>query len=161
MSDEQNNTDMTPIIEQTCEFVDEVLRLAGFEAKSQGSFDGNNLLVKIDGKDSEALVIDENDNYRPEVTDAIADLARRIIDERNAPPIVIDAANRRSRRLEQLEILAEILADEAKDGRKIDVFGLDNVERRTVHRLLAEEDGVESNSDGHSIYRRLTVRPGE
>lgn len=74
--------------------------------------------------------------------------------------IVLDAGGYRERRAEALEALAARMADRAvRQGRKVALEPMNAFERRIIHMSLAEDDAVETESEGEDPYRRVVILP--
>src|SRR5690606_34132125 len=74
--------------------------------------------------------------------------------------IVVDAEGYREKRAEVLRDLARRVAQKAKSQGKRTAFDpMSALERRVVHMALADDDEVETISEGEEPYRRVIVIP--
>ncbi len=74
--------------------------------------------------------------------------------------IVLDAEGYREKRAETLRGVAERLAEKVKrQGRKAALEPMSALERRVVHMALADDDRVETRSEGDEPYRRVVIVP--
>ena len=75
-------------------------------------------------------------------------------------PLVLDIAGYRAARGRELEDLARNLAEKVKlyGGSEI-LPPMSAYERRLIHLILQDLEGVESGSEGEEPYRRIVIRP--
>ena len=74
--------------------------------------------------------------------------------------VKVDAEGYRARRLEKLLEKAEDAIDEVLDnGESVRLEPMDVFERKAIHRLVAENDGVASRSQGREPARRVIIEP--
>jgi spoIIIJ-associated protein len=74
--------------------------------------------------------------------------------------VKVDAEGYRARRLEKLLEKAEDAIDEVLDnGEPVRLEPMDVFERKAIHRLVAENDGVDSRSQGREPARRVIIEP--
>ncbi|GGI03118.1 Jag family protein [Egicoccus halophilus] len=74
--------------------------------------------------------------------------------------VKIDAEGYRSRRLEKLiEKAEEAIEDVLDTGDAVRLEPMDVFERKAVHHLVAEHDGVASRSQGREPARRVIIEP--
>ncbi|MBW3561672.1 MAG: KH domain-containing protein [Actinobacteria bacterium] len=99
---------------------------------------------------------------RGQTLDAIQDLLRCALQrefERRARTI-IDVEGYRARRLEKYIDKAREAIDDARDsGDEQRLEPMDVWERKQIHQLVAEEDGVTSSSRGREPTRRVIIQP--
>jgi spoIIIJ-associated protein len=74
-------------------------------------------------------------------------------------PVTIDAAGYRERRRATLEGIALRAAEQAGMGERVLLEPMTAVERKVVHELLKEVDGVETSSEGTEPNRYVVVSP--
>lgn len=83
-------------------------------------------------------------------------LARRI----PGTPAIVDAAGYRARREASLSAIARRAADDAlRRGDRVELEPMTAVERKIVHVVLKEFDGVETSSDGTEPNRAVVITP--
>jgi spoIIIJ-associated protein len=81
-------------------------------------------------------------------------------DNKDTDRIIIDAAGYRRRREENLERLALSIADRVKrKGRKEILYPMPPQERRIVHLILQDYNGVITYSEGEDPRRRIVISP--
>ena len=94
--------------------------------------------------------------------DALQYLCNRILTRRvpGHMPVHLDTNGFKERRALQLRERAEAAADEAMRKRSSVVLGpLTPAARREIHLALADDPGVETESDGEGFLKRVVVRP--
>lgn len=94
--------------------------------------------------------------------DALQYLCNRVLNRRleRHLPVHLDTDGFKDRRSLQLQDKAEAAADEALRTRAPVVLGLMTpAARREIHLALAENPGVETESDGEGFLKRVVVRP--
>lgn len=119
------------------------------------------LVIEAEGLSSEqvAALIGE----KGQVLDSIQYLANTTLnlgkeaDEQQA--FTIELAGYRAQRLEELKVIADQAAVQAREsGEEFEVRDLSSAERRQVHHFLSTYEGLETFSRGREPDRRLVVR---
>ena len=117
------------------------------------------LNVDITGDDLSILI-----GPRAETLNALQYISNLIIGKElgRSVPLVIDVEGYRKRRAQQLERLANQMADQAvKSGRRQLLEPMPANERRLVHIALRENLDVETESIGEEPRRKVTIVPVE
>ena len=94
--------------------------------------------------------------------DSLQYLCNRVLNRRleRHLPVHLDSDGFKDRRSLQLQDKAEDAADEALRTRSPVVMGLMTpAARREIHLALADDPGVETESDGEGFLKRVVVRP--
>ena len=94
--------------------------------------------------------------------DSLQDLCIRIVNRRleRHLPVHLDTDGFKERRSHKLQDQAEEAADEAIRTRAPVVMGLMTpAARREIHLALADDPGVETESDGEGFLKRVVIRP--
>jgi spoIIIJ-associated protein len=94
--------------------------------------------------------------------DALQYLSNRVLSRRleRHLPVHLDIDGFKERRAFELQEKAEAAADEALRKRSPVVMGLMTpAARREIHLALADDPGVETESDGDGFLKRVVVRP--
>ncbi len=74
--------------------------------------------------------------------------------------ILVDINNYRSEQKQRLESLALGLAEKAKaTGRPVAMASMSSFERRICHMVLAEVEGIMSESEGEGEERHIVIKP--
>jgi len=94
--------------------------------------------------------------------DALQYLSNRVLNRRLTErlPVHLDADGFKERRALQLQERAEAAADEAlRRGAPITLGPLTPAARREIHLAIADDPGVETESEGDGFLKRVVVRP--
>ena len=94
--------------------------------------------------------------------DALQYLCNRVLNRRLSEhiPIHLDSDGFKERRAKKLQERAESAADEAmRRGAPVILGPLTPAARREIHLALADDPGVETDSDGDGFLKRLVIRP--
>ena len=97
-----------------------------------------------------------------ETLEALQHLLRLLVSKEQEEfiPLVLDISGYRAARQQELESLARNLAAKVKDFGGSEALPLMSAyERRLVHLILQDIEGVESASEGEEPYRRIVIRP--
>lgn len=140
--------------------LNELLKLGDLKAKaSVESLTGKYVNVAIDGKDAPMLVEDGGS-----LLDSLQYLANAMFSrtQGNGVRLTIDANSYRTGRAETLEKLAKDVATAVLDRQQEAVLdALPAHERRIIHAVLKDFDGVETYSEGEEPMRRVVVTPSK
>ncbi len=141
-------------------FLTHVLGLAGFEVAVEAEVEEDTILLDVSGPHAEELVTPPNRRSNPEVIDALSHLTQRAAFRgvRDTKTVLVDAAGFRTRRVELMARVADTISEKISKGIKMDVYGMNSVDRKVVHRHLSARDEISTNSVGNGIFRRLTIR---
>lgn len=145
------------------EWIEKLLRLGGISS---------NVVVKQE-EDSCWLTI-ENLNLSPEQTksligdggeglDSIQYLVNTILnlgkDNGEKVAYTVELNGYRARRYQELRALAENAANQVRQtGIELEIKSLSSVERRLIHNILKDSEGVETYSQGTEPDRRLVIK---
>jgi spoIIIJ-associated protein len=87
-------------------------------------------------------------------------LTRVFADHPESESIYLDVDGERAARKSMLQGVADDMADKAVElGETLTVSGLNSTERRIIHRQLRDYSGVDTESVGDGIFRRLKIEP--
>lgn len=143
------------------DFVEELLERMGVDAIAEPTTHAGHLYVDIvEGpEDDMALLIGRHG----QTLDAIQELARtavgRRLDERIR--VLVDVGDYRKRQEERLvEGAREVAERVQRSGAEERLDPMNAYERKLVHDLVAELDGLESVSEGVDPDRSVIIRPG-
>jgi spoIIIJ-associated protein len=146
--------------EQLVSLVRELLDSAKLEVNAKvAKLSGRYVNIELDGKDAAYLV-----GKHGEVLNAMQYLVNIIAGRRfdNGVRATLDGNNYRNRREQQLTQHATRVADEVKKrGEEAVLDALPAFERRIVHKVLSEYDGVTTYSEGEEPNRRVVIAPAE
>jgi len=133
---------------------------------------GDDIKMDIDVTEEEVSVELELDTehsgivigYRGEVLTSIQLILSLMIQDNYEDwlPVRVNVNNYREQRAEALEKLAENTASRVKEsGQALSLPNLSSYERRHIHNILSEIEGVESYSEGEGVNRILIIAPIE
>ena len=139
-------------------FLTELGTTFGLEVTAASTLEDNQLTVDLTGEDLGLLV-----GPRLATLDAVQEIARNALQRQAAgreyAKIVVDVAGIRARRREALaSFVTDACAQVRDDGTDVIFEVMSSVDRKQVHDLIAEEDGVESASEGEDPRRRVVLR---
>lgn len=124
------------------------------------------LRIRIDGEYAEVEVVEIGSGAligrRGQTLEAIQELVRCALQRQfqRRARVKVDAEGYRARRLEKLLEKAEEAIDDVLDtGDAERLEPMDVFERKAIHHLVAEVDGVSSRSQGREPARRVIIEP--
>jgi spoIIIJ-associated protein len=94
--------------------------------------------------------------------DALQYLSNRVLNRRleEHQPVHLDSGGFKDRRATKLQERAESAADEAlRRNAPVTLGPLTPAARREIHLALADDPGVETESDGDGFLKRIVIRP--
>lgn len=143
------------VIDRAADFLTDMLSQMGFEADIYTEVIDNTVVFDIVGDDVQSLSPATN----PDVIHALAWLIKR------ARFVIgsdirfdIDVNGYRLTRVHDLEGVSAELHDKMQGGcERIQIFGMNNVDRRALHLLLKSDKTVQTQSDGYGAFRHLEI----
>lgn len=144
-------------VSSTTDFINGLLDIIGFEAKSEIVSDGESLVINITAANSARVI-----GKRGDVLDAIQCLAGAVynIGRDEYKKVVVDCENYRAQRERTLVTLANKLAKTAVEtGRKMLLEPMTPYERRVIHSALMNNEDVKTASEGKEPMRYVAVIP--
>jgi len=153
--------DSVPVAEQAehaAKFTDELVRTMGFTASIRTEIDGDDVTVHIDGDGLGTLV-----GPRGATIQALEEVVRAAVQHfagGHSAWMHVDVAGYRERRRQALADFARKVADEVKDtGEERAMEPMTAADRKVVHDVIADIEGVETTSEGEEPRRRVVVLP--
>ncbi|RYG43166.1 KH domain-containing protein, partial [bacterium] len=138
--------------------IDELMEAAGLDVKAKvAGLQGRYVNVSLDGKDSSHLV-----GKHGEVLNALQYLVNILSNRRtgNGVRSSLECNDYRQRREQTLAKMAQKVADQVIERREEAVLeALPAYERRIIHKVIADMDGVETYSEGEEPNRRVVIAP--
>lgn len=140
------------------EILENILGLLALE----GSFE------VVEGVDEVSVAIDTTDpgrliGYRGETVDGLQLLVNQILNRQSKDEykrVVIDVGGWRKNKEGDLEQKAKSWAEEVKESTKeLELEPMPSWQRRIVHMVISETEGVESESVGEGKDRHLVIKP--
>lgn len=128
------------------------------EAKSRYDKETKTLHFDLAGEGKSNLL--GHTGMSPRVLESIEKVLFQFLDlEGGKYQLHIDVDAFRSRRTEHLREVADRLAEVSRAvGKSIVVAGMNDFERRVVHRKLADVDDVDTDSFGHGSFRKIRIQ---
>jgi spoIIIJ-associated protein len=135
----------------------ELLEKMEIEATVQAVADDLMICAQIETERKEILI-----GYHGETLDALQHLVVRMarLGGRDMPLIIVDVGEYRQERVGRLKRVAEDLAELALENEQEEPFDpMDAIDRKVLHTILKNIDGVESFSRGEGRSRQVVVAP--
>lgn len=129
----------------------------GFDAEITVRSTENPVMLAISGDNLGVLIGRRGDNLS-----ALQFMVNLILSKsrRQWPRVVIDVENYRARREESLRALAERIAYRVeRNGRPFTLEAMPASDRRIIHLVLRDREGIETYSIGEGVARRVVVAP--
>ena len=155
---------LTPPSEEDLKFIQadlsKMLMLMGRPSEVQVAYEDNTVQCTISGPHEEQIVGPEG-----RTLDSLQYLLRKMVATHLPEKIMLslNAGDFRERRAEELKIRAVELAELVKtDGKTQAIPALNPSERRIVHMILQEDNGVRSRSVGEGVFKKVLIyKPGK
>ncbi|MFB4163639.1 RNA-binding cell elongation regulator Jag/EloR [Alteribacillus sp. JSM 102045] len=144
-------------IEESVQFLQKVIRDMRVNVEVEVNKRGRETEISLSGEDLGVMI-----GKRGKTLDSLQYLVNLVANRHSDryARIVLDAENYRERRQEALELLAERLAAKARrTGEKVILEPMNARERKIIHAVLQEKDGVETHSDGTEPRRYVVITP--
>lgn len=148
----------SPVEAKVSEILENILGLLALE----GSFE------VVEGTDEVVVTVEPNDpgrliGFRGETLDALQLLVNQIV-SRQSPDefkrVVVDVAGWRKNKEADLERRAKTWAEEVLESKQsMELEPMPSWQRRIIHMIVSEIEGVESESVGEGKERHLEIRP--
>lgn len=140
--------------------LEQLLKSGDLDVKAKvAGMSGRYVNISLDGKDVSVLV-----GKHGEVLNALQYLVNIIGNQQfgNGIRVTLDGDDYRKRREEKLAKLAEAVATQVKErGEEAVLDALPAFERRIVHKVLSEFEGVSTYSEGEEPNRRVVIAPAD
>lgn len=142
------------------EFLEGLVEAFGLEGNVKTAVDDDVIIVDVQGEQTEALV-----GVRGTVRSAIHELTRTVIQRytQDANRLRLDIAGYAERRRQALAIYAEQLIEQLRaEGGEIMLEPMSPADRKVIHDVAAENEGIGSYSEGEAPRRYvvLTIEEG-
>lgn len=140
------------------DFLVELARSFGLEATASSSVDDNQLTVNLTGNDLGLLV-----GQRLATLDAVQEIARNALQRQAAgreyAKVVVDVEGIRLRRRTSLTAFVEEASRQVREDDVEVVFEvMSSADRKLVHDVASQQDGIASASEGEDPRRRVVLR---
>lgn len=138
-------------------FLSEAFRAGGLELRAHLRESNETLAVDLEGPDTTLLTARGGEGL-----DGLQYLCNRVLDGRlrDHPPVHVDVGSFKEKRAGSLHRKAEEAAESVvRTGRSQTLPPMTPAARREIHMALAEDDRVETESEGRGFIKRVVVRP--
>lgn len=156
MSDEQTSpvTNEEDGIDAVAELVEGVADALGIDEEVVAELRGDELHVVVQGDDLGLLI-----GRHGQTLEALQHLAQRVaLDNGVQARVIVDAEGYRARRQEAIEAQVRRLVERVQaDGTPAPLEAMTSSERRFVHEMLRDIEGVESYSEGVEPDRHAVI----
>ena len=145
------------VIDRAADFLTDILSYMGFDAEIHIEIIDSTVVFDVVGDDVRSISPERD----PEVVNALSWLIKRARFALGCEyRFDIDINGYRLKRVHSLEGVADELHKKMTlpgGPDKIQIFGMDNVDRRALHMLLNADEAVHTESDGYEAFRHLEV----
>ena len=157
----EDDVDTLPIEDQAehaAAFAKDLVRTMGFTASIRTEIDEDDLTVHIEGQNLGALV-----GPRGATLQALEEVVRAVVQHHaggHSAWVHVDVGGYKARRREALEDFARKMATEvAETGAARRLEPMSAADRKVVHDVITDLDGVVTASEGEDPRRRVVIRP--
>ncbi|MEI6400663.1 MAG: RNA-binding cell elongation regulator Jag/EloR [Actinomycetota bacterium] len=153
-------TDVTPqqVADEATNFISGLVGAFGLTGTTAAVVEGDDIEVKVDGADLGLLV-----GPRGSTLQAVQEIVRVVAQRRlgdHDTHLRVDVGGYRERRREALSRFAQQVAEQVvADGTARSLEPMSSADRKVVHDVLAEVDGVDTSSAGEEPNRRVVISP--
>jgi spoIIIJ-associated protein len=134
-----------------------LLYLMGFKARVRALETKDTLSIEVEGEDLGAVIGSQGKTLQSFQIILNTILNRNAI---NRKAVVLDICDYRKKREESIKALVKKKVEEVrKTGKKVELNPMPPHERKLVHMLVSEENGVGSYSQGEEPNRRVIIFP--
>jgi spoIIIJ-associated protein len=144
--------------EAAVSFMEGLTAAFGFEATVELQREDTDLEVTVNGSEL-GLMVGHGGRTLVAIQDLVRVAAQRRLGDHDTH-LRVDIAKYRERRRASLEAFAKQIAERVKEsGRAVAVDPMSSADRKVLHDVLAEIEGVSSRSEGEDPDRRVLVSP--
>jgi spoIIIJ-associated protein len=144
--------------EHAARFTDELIRTMGFTASIRTEIDEDDVTINIDGDGLGALV-----GPKGVTVQALQEVVRAVVQHHaggHSAWIHVDVAGYRERRRQALaEFARQVSAEVKATGEERAMEPMGAADRKVVHDVVSDIDGVDTTSEGEEPRRRVVVFP--
>ncbi len=154
----EDRGDIDPL-EYGVEWLETVLARMNFDVEVKGESEDDHFSFDVTGEDAEVLL--GMGSNKPRSVEALQTLLSAAIGRyTESRKISLDVGGFRDARSEDLEAVARQLGDMVKRINKpMTIAGYKNHERRVIHNALKSDNGVNTESIGDGIFRKICIKP--
>lgn len=150
---------MSTVRDSAKQHLEDLLTFFEVNTTVEASQEGDTILLSVDSDLSGHII-----GHRGETLAALQHLVNMMVRKESDERVYVhvDVGGYRKARLERLEIKAKKIASQVRDQqREVILPPMTPAERRHVHSILSEVEGVVTESRGEGSRRRLVVRPAD
>jgi spoIIIJ-associated protein len=160
VSEERDEVSPQEVGDAAVIFMDGLTSAFGLPGSATLTIEGTELDVAVTG-DELGLLVGSGGRTLNAIQDLVRVSAQRRLGDHETR-LRIDVAGYRERRRDALTRFAQGVADEVRSsGAARSMEPMNSADRKVIHDVLNEEDGVESRSEGEDPDRRIVVVPTE
>lgn len=143
-------------------YLRELFEAGGLALEAELRLAKGTLFVNLVGEDVEPVIL-RGGFFNRDLIDALQHVLGRSLETAipnlDLRAISIDADDYRERRKDELEAVAERIIDKISSDAidHIEIYGMDSIDRRAVHRHVGEAEDITTMSDGYGVLRRLII----
>jgi spoIIIJ-associated protein len=142
--------------EEVTDFLEGLLEAMGLEGAVEVTMPSpSSIQAAVSGPDAGSLI-----GRKAKTLDAIQELLRAVV-QRHVGfgiKVALDVEGYRVRRKQAIESLTGEMVREAREVGEVELEPMSAFERKIVHDLVAEQEGVSSFSEGEGTDRRVIIR---
>ncbi len=163
VADGQEETDVeaqpvTAQADHAQQFTDELVRTMGFTATVRSDIEDEDIEVRIEGEGLGVLVGPKGVTLR--ALEEVVRAATQHFAGGHSARVHVDVAGYQARRREALaEFTRGVAAEVAESGTAKSLEPMHAPDRKVVHDVVAEIDGVTTTSEGEEPRRRVVIKP--
>ena len=142
--------------EEIQHFLGKLIAQAGWDLEVQVvEKDNEAVYLELDGEDRDDIL-----QNRAEALEALQYLLNRIYGRRlGTKRILMDCEGFRERKVAELQEIAKLISDRVRMTGRQESLGLMNAyDRRIVHLVVAEAEGVTTKSTGNGFEKRIVIQ---
>jgi spoIIIJ-associated protein len=151
--------DPTEQAEVVAAFLEGLLEAFGLDGEVETRVEEDIIFADISGDQTEALI-----GPKGSILQSILELTRTVVQRKtqSGARLRLDIGGYGERRREALRIYAGRLAEQVvEDGEEVMLEPMNPADRKVVHDVIAEFDGVRSYSEGEEPHRSVVVSPAD
>jgi spoIIIJ-associated protein len=163
VADDQEETDVeaqpvTAQADHAQQFTDELVRTMGFTATVRSDIEDDDIEVRIEGEGLGVLVGPKGVTLR--ALEEVVRAATQHFAGGHSARVHVDVAGYQARRREALaEFTRGVAAEVAESRTAKSLEPMHAPDRKVVHDVVAEIDGVTTTSEGEEPRRRVVIKP--
>ena len=139
------------------DFLVGLLDAFGLEGAVETSVEGDDIIIaNVTGEQAEALI-----GPKGSILQAILELTRTVVQRKTqaGARLRLDIGGYTERRREALKIYASKLVERVVEDGEVMLEPMNPADRKAVHDVVAESDGVKSYSEGEEPRRSVVISP--